>query len=368
MQTRIKGYAARWTGVLLCVLMMIGALSTGAQAASISTVSATISPGITVKVDGVAQTFFSAAGAQVYPVLYNGTTYLPVRAIGELMGKNVNWDQSTLTVSLSGIRTAPATAGVRDADPKQQTIQAQLRPDFTIVVDSTVRSFSNVNGDTVYPMLYNGTTYLPIRAIGELMEKSVGWEAETRTVSLISPGTGGSLVTDADTFDPIEPVPSQTGTMESNTFIGEERARNIALAHAGLTGNQVTFVKTKLEYDNGRWEYDIEFYTDAYQEYDYEIDAHTGDVLKLDYDAEDWSAPPQDTSETRIGIDRAKSIALNHAGLTASQVRFVKADLARDDGRWEYEIKFIYETLEYEFEIDAYSGAVLSYEKESVYD
>ncbi len=92
MQTRIKGYAARWTGVLLCVLMMIGALSTGAQAASISTVSATISPGITVKVDGVAQTFFSAAGAQVYPVLYNGTTYLPVRAIGELMGKNVNWD------------------------------------------------------------------------------------------------------------------------------------------------------------------------------------------------------------------------------------------------------------------------------------
>ena len=114
--------------------------------------------------------------------------------------------------------------------------------------------------------------------------------------------------------------------------------------------------------------YDVAFYTPSYQEYDYEIDALTGAILEFDYDVESWSAPQQGTTTSNIGIEKAKTIALNRAGLNASQVTFVKAQLDYDDGRWEYEIEFISGTWEYEFEIDAYSGAVRSYERESLYD
>lgn len=379
MQANIKRYAMRWTGALLCALLLVGTLTANVLAASATTVSATLSPDITVKVDGVTQTFFTVSGTQVHPVLYNGTTYLPVRAIGELMGKNVNWDQNTLTVTLSGRRTTAATTGARDVNPQQQTIQAELRPDFTIIVDGATRTFTDANGSRVYPVLYQGSTYLPVRAIGELMGKSVNWDGVTRTVTLSASSSGGGLVTDADSFDPTPTTPSpvtpspvtptpQPGTTENSSYIGVERAKSIALAHAGLTSGQVTFVKAKLEFDDGRWEYEIEFISGNYQEYDYEIDARTGAILKYDYEVESWAPPSQNTNGTQIGIERAKSIALNHAGLSASQVRFVKARLDFDDGRWEYEIEFISGAWEYEFEIDAYSGAILSYERDSIYD
>lgn len=370
MQAKTKRYVMRWTGALLCALMLVGTLSATALAASVTTVSATLSPDITVQVDGATRTFFNVNGVQVYPVLYDGTTYLPVRAIGELMDKNVNWDQNTLTVTLSSPRTTSATTGSRDANPKQQTVQAQLRPDFTIIVDNVTRTFTDVNGKRVYPLLYQGSTYLPVRAIGELMGKTVAWDGGTRTVTLSASGNDGGLVTDADTFNPTptNPTPTQPGTAQDGSYIGVERAKSIALAHAGLTSGQVTFVKAKLEFDDGRWEYEVEFYTGSYQEYDYEIDAYTGAILKFDHDVEGWAPPSQNTSGTQIGLDRAKSIALNHVGLSASQVRFVKARLDRDDGHWEYEIEFISGSWEYEFEIDAYSGAILSYERDSIYD
>ena len=109
-----KTWFVRWIGVLMCAVMLGGALVVNGAAASAATVSATVSPDITVKVDGQTQTFFTVSGTQVHPILYNGTTYLPVRAIGVLMNKNVNWDQSTLTVTLSGTRTTSAAAGVLD--------------------------------------------------------------------------------------------------------------------------------------------------------------------------------------------------------------------------------------------------------------
>ena len=137
-----KTWFVRWIGVLMCAVMLGGALVVNGAAASAATVSATVSPDITVKVDGQTQTFFTVSGTQVHPILYNGTTYLPVRAIGALMNKNVNWDQSTLTVTLSGTRTTSAAAGVLDENPTKRVVQAQLRPDFTIVVDGASRAFT----------------------------------------------------------------------------------------------------------------------------------------------------------------------------------------------------------------------------------
>lgn len=65
-----------------------------------------------------------------------------------------------------------------------------------------------------------------------------------------------------------------------------------------------------------------------------------------------------------IGIERAKQIALNHAGLRASRVYFTKQKFDIDDGIAIYEIEFMYGRYEYEYEIDAASGRILEWNRE----
>ena len=60
-----------------------------------------------------------------------------------------------------------------------------------------------------------------------------------------------------------------------------------ALEHANLKKDQVDFVKkVELDYEHGRKIYEITFYKGGY-EYEYDIDAETGKVLKYDKDLDD---------------------------------------------------------------------------------
>lgn len=72
-------------------------------------------------------------------------------------------------------------------------------------------------------------------------------------------------------------------TQNQNVKISVEQAKAIALEKAGFAENQVYFKKAKLDFDDGRWEYEIEFYKD-YVEYDAEIDAQTGAIYKWEMD------------------------------------------------------------------------------------
>ena len=60
----------------------------------------TLSPDIVVKYNDVRQTMRDVNGVVVYPVVNNGTTYLPIRAVSNMLGVDVKWDQETRTVSL----------------------------------------------------------------------------------------------------------------------------------------------------------------------------------------------------------------------------------------------------------------------------
>ena len=357
----------RLSALALGAALLVTSLTVAAGAAEVTNVTVEMRPNVEIVVDGVSRTFYNVKGQEVHPLYYQGTHYLPVRAIGELMGKNVNWDQSTLTISLSGTRTTGAVQGTPDTDAKVQNITVQIRPDFSITVDGVKRTFTDAQGNPVYPMLYQGTNYLPVRAIGELMGKSVSWNGSTRTITL----TSESLVTDADSFGPSGGSTSgnPSGSTGSSGLISAETAKSKALTHAGLTASQVTFLKAKLDWDDGRQVYEIEFYTKDYREYDYEIDAKTGAVLSYDYDAE-TSVPQQSTSSSGsyIGEAKAKSIALSAAGVSSSQATYMRCYLERDDGRWEYSVEFRSGTMEYEFEIDAYTGAILSRDVDSIYD
>lgn len=92
-------------------------------------------------------------------------------------------------------------------------------------------------------------------------------------------------------------------------------------------------------------------------------------------DSHDDSTPTGNTSSSSsapvsnyIGVDKAKSIALKHAGLSASSVTFTKAKLDREDGIRVYEIEFYSRTQEYEYEIKATDGKILDFDVEALDD
>lgn len=154
-------------------------------------------------------------------------------------------------------------------------------------------------------------------------------------------------------------------TGESRNTISEEEAKQIALSHAGLTADQVVFVKCNLDTDSGRTNYDVEFYTNDEKTYDYDIDAYTGEVLDFDYDAEYHTESAGNATGENISADRAKEIALAKVpGATAEDIREFKSET--DNHRLEYQGKIHYNGKEYEFEIDGMSGDILEWDVEAI--
>ena len=164
----------------------------------------------------------------------------------------------------------------------------------------------------------------------------------------------------------------------NNNYIGLERAKAIALGDAGLSAASVTFTEAKPDFDDGVPNYDLDFYT-ATHEYDYEINALTGAIMDKSVEVNEHAARETKPAATAaptaaptvaateaarsfIGVDRAKSIALGHAGVSASSVSFSKAKLDDDDGRGVYEIEFYVGNTEYDYKIDAYSGGIIVYD------
>ena len=95
------------TAVITAVLL--GVLAVGAAAASgIQQILVELRPDITVEVDGMTRTMTDKNGKTVYPISYDGTTYLPVRALGEILGQTVEWDSATQTVILTEKVLEPA--------------------------------------------------------------------------------------------------------------------------------------------------------------------------------------------------------------------------------------------------------------------
>lgn len=91
---------------LVLALALVGAFSLVSYAANgLQEISAYLNSNITVKLDGETKTLTDATGARTYPITYNGTTYVPLRSVANLLGIDVNWDQDTQTVLLGATAT-----------------------------------------------------------------------------------------------------------------------------------------------------------------------------------------------------------------------------------------------------------------------
>ena len=93
---------------------------------------------------------------------------------------------------------------------------------------------------------------------------------------------------------PTEPVPATAATAEAAdtavptpaakaSALSQQEAEAIALEHAGLTADQVSFLHSEYEIDDGVSQYDVEFYHENL-EYNYEIHALTGQILEFEKD------------------------------------------------------------------------------------
>lgn len=183
-----------------------------------------------------------------------------------------------------------------------------------------------------------------------------------KTGSGISVKKQGSVISSSKT------VPStnsqKTATSSKNT-IGAERAKQIALNK--VPDGEVIYLKQ--DRDDGKTIYEGKIIKGT-TEYEFDIDAYSGVVLNWDVDynkhQSNVNSKKQTTTVTQntIGAARAKEIAL--VKVPNGQVVYLRQD--RDDGRTVYEGKIIEGTTEYEFDIDAYSGDILNWDVDHIYD
>lgn len=200
---------------------------------------------------------------------------------------------------------------------------------------------------------------------------AAGLTALTLTASVF---TGASAVTNQSAT--ASQASKQAVAATVNAQISVEDAKKAAFTNAGLAESDVVLKKAALDYDDGVAKYDVDFYcTDT--EYEYDIDATTGTVLKCEksiMDVEDYAerdllvkkaagsaAPAQAQGVTE---DQALEIALKHAGLSKGDISALRIhqDFDDDMGVTKYDIEFHVGAREYNYDIDTTTGDI--YESE----
>lgn len=195
--------------------------------------------------------------------------------------------------------------------------------------------------------------------------------AETGAVMEMSSREKNAVDTQAQTEATVSAADSATtqssaaATAQTVTdTVDEEMAQKIALEHAGVKATDATITKSKLDYEGRRQVYEIEWYAGG-KKYDYEIAVDTGEILSSAYDEKTSGWSVSNSSNVTVSEADAKQTALGRvSGATQKDIYEWKFDY--DDGRPEYEGKIIYGGTEYDFTIDASSGAVIEWEAESV--
>lgn len=225
------------------------------------------------------------------------------------------------------------------AKSSNRTVQAVYNNIKLIINGKTVVT-KDKNGKQLQPVLIDGVAYIPAQSVSDALKTKLTWNSSTKTVTLTS--KAGSI------------APDESG------FIGLEKAKSIALKHAGVKAAEVTYFKAELDWDDGRAEYEIEFFSNNV-EYDYSIDPKSGSIRDWDHEADGYRIPKQNNdgaSKKKITLEQAKSLAK----AKAPNAVLVSCKLDIDDGKYIYEGELRDGRKEYDFEIDAVSGKFLKWE------
>ena len=152
--------------------------------------------------------------------------------------------------------------------------------------------------------------------------------------------------------------------------IGTDKAMDIAAAAFGKASTaKMAYSAVDPELDESPAHYEVEITSQTGEEFEYKVDAYTGAILESKREAADGTEvpvvqPSKPAASGDIGYAKAKSVALNHAGVSEGKAYDMDIELDDEDGRLIYEVEFKSGNMEYSYEINAATGAILKHEAE----
>ena len=172
------------------------------------------------------------------------------------------------------------------------------------------------------------------------------------------------------------------------TFISENEVRDIVSDNMSVNSGDLYFESIDFEMDKSVYEVEVYYQN---RDYEYKIDAKDGKIIYTDYKIDnnitdnngnnnnnnnsngnangtignETNVPNNNAS---ITVDEAKNIALTNASLTEDTVQFLRTEQEYDDGVLVYEIDFTHGDYEYDYKINANTGDIISYDRDSIYD
>jgi hypothetical protein len=203
-------------GLILCFVLAITLFPVAAYSAPVAQidwtqvkpeeVTATLSPDISITLDGKKLDLLNEKGAEVAPLNCNGSVFVPVRAVGYAFGCMTGWleyPDADIVVGLKDMREVKLwtewdksaygevvvprkVSEITNKTPRN--IKAVSSYSIFVTLDQTLVGLRDATGNRIAPILYDGTTYLPIRSIAQIFGCGVDWNNGTRTVMLTSEG------------------------------------------------------------------------------------------------------------------------------------------------------------------------------------
>ena len=158
-------------------------------------------------------------------------------------------------------------------------------------------------------------------------------------------------------------------------FLSKNEIKNIITKDTNLTNNDIYFDSIDLDIKDNK--YEIDFYYNN-KEYEYKIDAKNGRIIynnfKVNNSTKNNSSQnnssnnsnQNNVNNTEITLEEAKNIALNNANANQNSVTFTETKTDFDDGQKIYDIEFICNNQEFNYEISATTSEIISYDRDNI--
>ena len=228
----------RCFGFALALAVAVSSLSAPAFAAEEQTVCASVNHTSIIINGGDDAGLLCAPGKSIPPITYNGTVYVPLYTVGLWLGANVAYDQNARAVHIVSNGAEPVYYSRFDFNHMnvewqlgneqmrydwKNGVYVQFLPDVTVTVNGQAETFVNALGEPVYPLLFRGSVYLPVRSVAGWMGKQVQWSRH---------GSYGD--SDIHIFD----APTQAELDNGNAYVTTLR-ENVDAVRAILEGTEV---------------------------------------------------------------------------------------------------------------------------------
>lgn len=162
------------------------------------------------------------------------------------------------------------------------------------------------------------------------------------------------------------------------TFISKNEVKDVVADNMSVSSSDLYFESIDFEMDKSVYEVEVYYQN---RDYEYKIDAKDGKIIYTDFNTtnsitDDNSSNNSNNSSNNgnnattasITVDEAKNIALTHANLTEDTVSLLRTEQEYDDVVLVYEIDFTHGYYEYDYKINANTGEIVSYDRDSIYD